>query len=262
MMLRLNMLNKLINYFKEKKVLKHCSLCQKDVDAYLPLPEQYRGKVVIKGKEYLPYKEAEMLNGDEYSCPHCGASDRERFYALYCKEYYFKEHNSNQIKMVHFAPEASLKNFLSKYTFEEYRTADLMMDGVDDKADLTNLVLYQDNYFDFFICSHMLEHIPDDIKAMQELYRILKPKGKGVLVVPILEGLDEVYEDPTIVSEEDRLLHFWQEDHVRMYNKEGYLSRLKDVGFKVKEYGVHNFSKKMFQEAAITNKSILYVVEK
>ena len=256
------MLNKLLNFFRKNKIIKSCPVCKAHVDSFIPLPEQFRGKVIIKGKEYLAYKEAEMLNGDEYSCPNCGASDRERFYALYLQNYFFKEYNPKKTKMVHFAPEISLKNFLSHYTFLEYRTADLMMDGVDDKADLTDLVMYQDDNFDFFICSHMLEHIPDDIKAMQELHRILKPKGQGILVVPILEGLDETYEDASVISEEDRLLHFGQEDHVRMYSKSGYVSRLKDVGFKVKEYNLNDFSKKMFQEYAITSKSILYVVEK
>jgi predicted SAM-dependent methyltransferase len=108
----------------------------------------------------------------------------------------------------------------------------------------------------------MLEHIPDDISAMKELHRILKPTAKGILVVPILEGLAEVYEDLNIITEEERLLNFGQEDHVRMYNKEGYITRLKNVGFKVKEYTVKDFSKEIFTQVAISHKSVLYVVEK
>ena len=244
------------------KSVQFCPICKLDVESFTELPEQYRGKVIIKGKEYLAYKEAEMLNYDEYSCPHCAASDRERFYALYVQNFLINEHKVENIRMVHFAPEASLRNFLKKYPFKEYRTADLMMEGVDDKADLTDLNFYKDNYFDFFICSHMLEHIPDDIKAMQELYRILKPGGKGILVVPILQGLDEIYEDSSIVTEEDRLLHFWQEDHVRMYNKQGYIERLGNAGFSIEEYGINNFSKNIFAQVAITNRSVLYIVEK
>lgn len=253
--------NKLQNAFLKNKK-KYCPVCQSKVEYFIPLPDQYRGKVIIKNKEYLAYKEAETLNADEYSCPHCGAADRERLYTLFLKNFYFKEHCSEEIRMVHFAPEASLKNYLKTFALKEYRTADLMMEGVDDKADLTDLVMYQDNYFDFFICSHMLEHVVDDIKAMEELYRILKPKGTGILIVPILEGLNEIYEDSSIVSEKDRLLHFGQEDHVRMYNKVGYLKRLKNIGFNVKEYSVNDFSKKLFKKVGITYKSILYVVEK
>lgn len=264
--LRLNILNNFLKNLKKLFLIlndkpKYCPVCKKEAESFMPLPEQFKGKVVIKGKEYIAYKEAEMLNYKEYSCPHCGASDRERFYAIYMQNLFFKEYNVEDVKMVHFAPEASLKNFLNQHAFNEYRTADLMMEGVDDKEDLTELN-YDDNYFDFFICSHMLEHIPDDKKAMQELYRILKPGGKGILVVPILLGLDETYEDPSIVSEEERLLHFWQEDHVRMYSKKGYLARLKQVGFSVKEYGAKEFSNELLNKVAITSRSILYVVEK
>lgn len=259
------MLNSLLksvkNIFSSKKS-KYCPVCKFEVDKFLPLPEQFRGKVIIRGKEYLAYKEAEMLNADEYSCPHCGASDRERMYALYLENIYFKQNDTRDMTFVHFAPEASLKNFLGSYIFKEYRTADLMMEGVDDKADLTNLIMYKDNSVDFFICSHMLEHIPDDTSAMQELYRILKPKAKAILVVPILLGLDEIYEDDSITSEEDRLLHFWQEDHVRMYSKEGYIKRLTKTGFKVQEYGEKEFGSKTLKQTGITSKSILYIVEK
>lgn len=257
------MFNKILKTFKRSfTATKHCPVCDTDVTSYLPLPDQYRGHVLIKGKKYFAYKETEMLNANDYSCSNCGASDRERFYALYMTNFFFKEHHTDELKMVHFAPEASFKNFLSNFSFKEYRTADLMMDGVDDKADLTDLHQYKNNYFDFFICSHMLEHIPDDIKAMEELYRILKPGGKGILVVPILEGLDEIYEDSSITTGKDRLLHFGQEDHARMYNKEGYLKRLASVGFKIEEYNINNFSKKIFDTRAITNKSVLYLVEK
>lgn len=254
--------NYIKNYFISEHVNKFCPVCQSKVEKFMPLSEQFRGKVVIENKEYLPYLEAEMLNANEYSCPKCGASDRERFYALYLKNYLFKRYKTENIKMVHFAPEASLRNFLNIFTFSEYRTADLMMDKVDDKADLTNLHMYKDNYFDFFICSHMLEHIIDDISAMKELYRILKPNAKGILVVPILEGLNEIHEDVAITTEVERLLNFGQADHVRMYNKNGYLKRLTNVGFKVHEIGYKEFSKNIFEQSGITEKSILYIVEK
>jgi len=245
------------------KKLYICSVCKKKVDTFIPLPEQYRGKVLINHTEYLEaYKKAEMLNAEAYLCPHCGASDRERFYVLFIEKFFLKHKDREEIKLVHFAPEKALKNFLLTKKFQEYRTADLMMDDVDDKADLTNLHIYQSNHFNFLICSHILEHIPDDISAIKELYRILKIGGMGIIIVPILEGLENIYEDSNITSEEDRLLHFWQEDHVRIYNKKGFIERLSNVGFQVKEYGIKNFSKKVFNQYAISEKSILYIVEK
>ena len=74
------------------------------------------------------------------------------------------------------------------------------MENVDDKVDITDMTIYPDNHFDFFICSHMLEHVFDDRKALRELYRILKWGGQGILVVPIVLSIDEIDEDPSVTT--------------------------------------------------------------
>ncbi|MBK6634354.1 MAG: class I SAM-dependent methyltransferase [Chitinophagaceae bacterium] len=84
------------------------------------------------------------------------------------------------------------------------------MEGVDDKLDLQDLHLYKDHSFDVFVCSHILEHVDDDIKAMKELYRILKPGGWGIAMVPIIESVTETHEDPSIKEENLRLKYFGQ----------------------------------------------------
>lgn len=85
--------------------------------------------------------------------------------------------------------------------------------------------------FDTIICYHILEHIIDDKKAMSEIYRVLKPKGKAFIQTPFKEGA--IYEDYSITTEEARKEHFGQEDHVRVYSVNGLVKRLEDVGFKV-----------------------------
>ena len=105
------------------------------------------------------------------------------------------------------------------------------MAGVDDKVDISNMWLYDNNQFDFFICSHVLEHVPDDHKALSELHRILKPGGTGILMVPIILGLEEIDEDPFETDESERWRRFGQHDHVRVYSKEGFLKRARDAGF-------------------------------
>jgi len=203
-----------------------------------------------------------MLNADEYSCPKCGASDRERLYALYVKDYLLDFFPPKKTKLIHFSPEISFRNFLTSLEFQEYRTADLSRDDVDDNVDLTNLDIYHSNYFDFFICSHILEHIPDDLKAIRELHRILAPGGKGILVVPILKGLENIHENPSITSAKERLLNFGQEDHVRMYNQPGFMERVKRSGFSITQLGVNNFSNEQFDHNGIQKNSILYIVNK
>ena len=88
---------------------------------------------------------------------------------------------------------------------------------------------------DAIICNHVLEHIPDDRKAMKELRRVLKPGGWGILQVPISYVLAATHEDPSIVTTEAREQAFGQYDHVRIYAKD-YVDRLVGAGFKVEQF--------------------------
>jgi predicted SAM-dependent methyltransferase len=254
-------LHHFINTFKNFRKTHYCPVCNSKIKYFIPLPKHYKNNIYIANKK-ISYLNAETLNYDAYTCSKCGASDRERLYALFFKKYILPFYNIKNMKLVHFAPEDALKRFLKNLPFETYRTADLMMKHVDDYVDLTRLEIYSTHSFDFFICSHMLEHIIDDQKAIHELFRILKTSGKGILMVPILLGLEKTYEDFTIVSEKDRLKHFGQEDHVRVYSKRDYIKLLSDVGFRVKEYTVNDFSKEEFLFNGIDLKSVLYIVEK
>lgn len=107
---------------------------------------------------------------------------------------------------------------VKKYPFLDYWSSDLLADNVDVKADLVELP-YGDSSVDIFLCSHVLEHVEDDRRAIAELYRILKPGGWGIAIVPILLTLSDVYEDASIISEADRWRHFAQGDHFRLYLK-------------------------------------------
>ena len=89
----------------------------------------------------------------------------------------------------------------------------------------------KENSFDLIICYHILEHVIEDVKAMKELHRVLKPNGTVLIQTPFKEG--EIYEDYSITSEAERLLHFGQEDHVRIYSIDGLKKRLESVGFAV-----------------------------
>lgn len=97
------------------------------------------------------------------------------------------------------------------------------------KMDITN-IQYPAEYFDVILCSHVLEHVPDDRKAMREFWRTLKPTGWAILLVPIMAEV--TFEDPTIVDPQERLIAFGQEDHVRKYGRD-YIDRLREAGFKV-----------------------------
>lgn len=240
----------------------YCPVCESRVTAFQPLPEYYAENAQKYG---WPYKgdEAETCNLQGYSCPSCQASDRDRLYALYLQDYLIRLQAEGLIKIVDFAPSPPLSLFIRKLRTDiSYRTADLFAEGVDDKVDITDLRSYRDSQFDFLICSHVLEHVSDDRKAMRELHRILKPGGNGILMVPIVLSIDEIDEDPSVVDEGERWRRFGQNDHVRLYSKKGFLERARESGFLVREFGKEFFGEQVFARNGISNQSVLYVVGK
>ncbi len=129
-------------------------------------------------------------------------------------------------------------DILVKQNNLDYLTADLNPEQVMIKMDIT-AIQYPENTFDAILCNHVHEHIPDDRKAMNELYRVLKPGGWAILQVPFSMVLEKTYEDFTITSPQEREKYFGQKDHVRIYGKD-YTQRLKEVGFTVEAYNWTN----------------------
>ena len=238
----------------------YCPVCDKRVAKFIPLPEFYNENMAKHGYLYT-LDDAETLNYNAYSCPRCSASDRDRLYALYIKKRLIIQVTAN-ISMLEIAPSRPLSEMLNRTGKITLRTADLMMEGVDDRIDITNMNCYTEGTFDAFICSHVLEHVPDDLKALSELFRILRHGGWGILMVPIILTLDKIDEDPHLEDVGERWRRFGQDDHVRMYSRNGLVERAKGVGFIVKQLGPEYFGAEEFKKHGISNKSILYVVEK
>jgi ubiquinone/menaquinone biosynthesis C-methylase UbiE len=103
----------------------------------------------------------------------------------------------------------------------------------DVKADICNLP-FEDNTYDIILCNHVLEHIPDDTKAMQELYRVLKPGGMGIFQIPQDLTRSTTFEDDSITDQKERAKVFGQYDHVRVYGRD-YFDKLRSCGFIVNE---------------------------
>jgi SAM-dependent methyltransferase len=186
----------------------------------------------IDGKGFrklLPYGYGEQRQNA--LSPSTLSLERHRLLWLYLQ----KETNffTSPKKVLHIAPEQCFINRFKKQKNLAYITADLYSPIVDVKADILDLP-FDDNSFDVVFCNHVLEHIEDDKKAMQELYRVLKPKGMGIFQIPQDLSLVKTYEDFNITSPEERSKHFGQYDHVRVYGKD-YFDRLRSVGFTVNE---------------------------
>lgn len=132
-------------------------------------------------------------------------------------------------KLLHFAPEQAFLKRFRKLKHLDYTTTDLNSPIADVKADICNLP-FDDNSFNFIICNHVLEHIPDDLKAMKELYRVLAPGGTAILQVPYDRDRNTTFEDDSITDPKERARIFGQYDHVRVYGMD-YFEKLEATGF-------------------------------
>lgn len=168
---------------------------------------------------------------EDVLCPRCGSLERHRLLFLYLKNRtdFFKDN----LKVLDIAPMKFFQKICKKMKNIDYISVDISSDLAMMKIDITDIPI-ADNQFDCIICYHVFEHIIDDIKAMREIYRVLKPGGWSILQVPIDNSLDKTFEDPTITSPEERERVFGQNDHVRIYGKD-YKERLRTAGFTVRD---------------------------
>ena len=185
--------------------------------------------------------------------------ERHRMLWLYLKN----ETNvfSKKIKLLHFAPEAAFHEIFKKSNNISYDTIDLNSPLAKIKADICNLPL-EDNTYDFILCNHVLEHINDDIKAMSELYRVLKKGGIGIFQIPIDINRDKTFEDSSIKDPKERNKVFGQYDHVRIYGMD-YYDRLKSVGFSVEQIKyADNLTKDEIKKYCLNSNEIIPVCKK
>ena len=163
------------------------------------------------------------------ACGKCDSLERHRLFALMDERHGILRDVKS---MLHFAPENVLRNKF-RSTIPDYRAVDLFRADVDFQCNIEDTRLPSAS-IDAVFASHILEHV-DDRKAIAELHRILKPGGKLIAMVPLIEGWDQTYEDPSVTSESGRDLHFGQYDHVRFYGRD-FTQRLEAPGFTVTSY--------------------------
>tara|TARA_B110000003_G_C16642488_1_gene530691 strand:+ start:1817 stop:2488 length:672 start_codon:yes stop_codon:yes gene_type:complete len=184
----------------------------------------------IDGKSYrrfLPYGYAKVR--ENVLAPGTLSLERHRLFWLYLKNEtaFF----SAPLRVLHFAPEQAFVKKFKKQKNLTYTTTDLNSPIAEVKADICDLP-FKDHSFDFIICNHVLEHIPNDTKAMQELYRVLAPSGTAIVQVPYDAKREITFEDNTITDQSERTRIFGQYDHLRVYGMD-YFKKLSSVGFNV-----------------------------
>lgn len=160
-------------------------------------------------------------------CPSCTSGERNRLLFIA-----FKSLQVNRASTIlHFAPERCLESWF-RTNYDTYVTADLNPKRADLKFNIEEIKLNSEST-DVVLCSHVLEHV-NDRKALSELFRILKPEGVLLAMVPIVEGWQRTYEDPAIVTPKDRWIHYGRVDHLRFYGAD-FRERVRAAGFQISE---------------------------
>ena len=249
-------------------------------------------KIILKIiQNYKKWRKINFIAGDEVLCPicnskfkffdsygiikranaecyNCGSLERHRLLWKYLNEKmdFFKQ--KRKIKILHFAPENIFYDIFNKNDNFEYIPCDLFpekykYDGTNKirKVNITNIP-FNDNYFDFILCNHVLEHIPNDSLAMSELFRVMKKGGYGIFQVPIDYNREVTYEDFKITDAKEREKKFGQSDHVRLYGKD-YERRLENAGFNVNvDDFIKKFSTKELFKFGLTPSELIYNCKK
>ena len=165
------------------------------------------------------------------ACPRCGSLERHRMIWLFLRDLAdFAAPRRRSLRFLHFAPEPCLEALFRARPRLEYVTADLDAPGVMVHLDITKIPCAEGS-FDSILCSHVIEHVPDDRRALAELYRVLRPGGWAIIMVPLHEG--PTVEDPRITDPAERLRRFGQADHVRVCGRD-YVDRIIAAGFDVR----------------------------
>lgn len=183
----------------------------------------------VCGKPSRSFRSFGAVLREDAQCVHCDALERHRLLWLYLNKR-TDLFDGKPKKVLHVAPELCFEPRFRQRLGDSYITADLFNPRAMVSMDITD-IQYPDESFDVIYCSHVLEHVHDDKKAMREFCRVLKRTGWAILLVPITS--DVTFEDPTITDPQERLKAFGQEDHVRRYGPD-YVSRLEEAGFNVK----------------------------
>lgn len=190
---------------------RRCVICGRAVHRFMPYMRGWAGAPSL-----MRALEVVGSDLDAFECPRCGSHDRERHLLLYFRSTGMFEWLSGR-HVVHFAPEKHLSRHIIQAAPASYVQCDLYPGSSDViRMDILATGL-ETNSVDLLIANHVLEHVEDDLKAINEIFRVLKPGGRAVLQTPYSSKLHRTWQDDGIRDSESRLNAYGQADHVRLY---------------------------------------------
>jgi len=244
---------------KREQSLKRCCVCGEE-GFFEPLSAYYSE---MERKYGTIWHRPETLNKEEYLCPVCGATDRDRLMIEYLKrmELPFAA-RKEPIKVLQIAPSNAIENWIMERCPNViYHSTDLYMEEVTFKADIQNMMCVADETYDIIICSHVLEHVQDDMRAMRELKRILRKDGICLFLVPVFLDADSIDEEWGL-SEAENWRRFGQGDHSRVYSKQGLMDRMTEAGWYIHNLDINYFGEETFERTGLSDTSTLYLLTK
>ena len=190
-------------------------------------------------------------------CPNCGSTVRHRLLmaAFSLLDPFRFEKLIRHKNVLHFAPETQLEKIMRSQA-GTYKTADFLADGysyshIDYNIDISAMRAIADRSFDCVIACDVLEHVPNHIGAIDEIYRVLKPGGYCVLTIPQKDNLEHTIEDLSITSPQERERIFGQVDHLRIYGDD-FVDMLTNAGFAVTAVNEHFFNKEIVERYVLS----------
>jgi SAM-dependent methyltransferase len=212
-----------------------CNVCQQQYFRFVDdWPASENKNAISKNNVIAGY-------GKNIICPNCLSNARERLVIAMLQHHV----NIFNKKILHLSPEKNVYQYLKSKS--EIITADLVPDfykNIDKQIRKEDAMAFSfaDQSFDVVIANHVLEHIPDDLKAMSEIFRVLKKGGIAILQVPYSETISATIEEPLIDNPVKQSALFGQKDHVRIYQLNDYISRLEQSGFIVSQISYKELS--------------------
>jgi predicted SAM-dependent methyltransferase len=166
------------------------------------------------------------------------------------------------MKVLHFAPFRYITKFLKSRTNISYHSVDYSLEfpRIQSIADITKIP-FKNDIFDLIVVMHVLEHIPDDRRAMGELLRVLKSSATAIIAVPIEMDRTETYEDFSIVTPEGRKKAFKQEDHVRIYGRD-IVNRFEEAGFEVTIERASDLDQETIDRYGLWDEEVMFICKK
>lgn len=208
-------------------------------------------------KKFMPY--GRLTPRENALCPNCLSLERHRLMYLYLRDKtnFFKD----KLKVLHVAPEYCFIDRFEQLKNLDYITADIESPLAKVKMDI-HQIPFEENTFDVVFCNHVMEHVADDIKAMTEIHRVLKPNGWAIIQSPQDWSRATTYEDKNITDPKEREKHFWQDDHLRLFGRD-YNKRLEKGGFEViEDKFVMEMNPNLVKRYALPEQEIVYFCRK